>query len=221
MTLLAGIIGAAGEPQKISTSIGNSSSGNTANTSLTLSGAVDGQLQIVCHFANLTGGGISTPPTPTNFTSLYTFNGDTDSLRISYRIYSSTVSTISLPTISGSITEQVGAGFMLNANSGFSFTGLGLEINSYSQRTASAQSSSLSSNRNDIATGVIWSASGEIPISGTVADSYGAFVGQGGGAGKVANVFMQSITQTGTSTFNWTPPALSHGGLFIFRPTFS
>jgi hypothetical protein len=229
MSLLSGMIGSYVEPKKIESFTYFVGNGNAAGGSLPSLGLnISNGLHLISHFANKASGSISTPPTPTNFTSLYTYNDGIDSLRISYRIYTSAVNEFNLPSLPNDITQQSQAGHIFVPASGYTFTGLSLINNSYSERSSGSQSSEFTSKKNDIALGLIWFPFVNFPSDvQAVFDSVGGTLaaatpyGSPGGAGKYA-VTPALGTQVNTqSTFTWNANATAEGGLFIFRPTFS
>ena len=233
MSLLAGIVGSFGGPLKIGTTFGTTSSTSSDHTAITLSGATDGQIQVVMHYVNYNIQNTPIEPdTPTNFTSLASgirvggFSGSSNiSYRISYRIYSSTVSTFSLPALASNlgVDNQVAIGLKVAPAAGYSFSGLSVEsqsINTYAG-SASIGTVSLSASKNDICLGVLYgyyNGTSLATLSGSTMDSY---LGQ-------LNTYQQLYAgfdlrqNAGTTTLGGSlPSGPSMYALQVLRPTFS
>jgi hypothetical protein len=221
MSLLTGIIGAAGEPVKLSTSIGTLWTANAVGGSLTFPfNANAGSIRLVLHYVEKSGGSVLTPDTITNYTSLHTYNDGVAAVRVQYRLFSSDVATETLPSQPGDITSQFASVHSLSPASGFSFIDMSLVNQNYQSYTSGSQSTSLNANKNDVSLGAII---GEV---GDMATRSGTLVTNGTENAPTdgivrGHIYARSITQTETQTLAWTSTATTRSGIFTLRPTFS
>jgi hypothetical protein len=220
MNLLTGIISSAGQTLKINSSVGTTSSGIDSTTALTLFGATAGQIQIVVHYVN---GVQSAPSTPSNFTSLKSDAPQSNfGYRVSYRIYPSTVSTLTLPTPPSGTLGQTAIGLTISPLSGFTFSGLSVADEVTQSVSASAFiQNQLNANKNDIGLGVLFASSGSNAIS---SEGGSTMISYGGQANSSTTLYAGADPRQVSGITNLTG-SLSFGPcmylLQVLRPTFS
>jgi hypothetical protein len=154
MSLLAGIIGQTKETPNLNTSITSYVERINTTSGMTITGANDGQLYILCHNAYNLGGISNAPATPSGFTSLSSYgeSGNIFSFRLSYKILTSNEATYTLPSVSGA-NGQVATGLVVNTLSG-TFAGLSIENSlGYSYSTSTSASGNLITDINSILIG--------------------------------------------------------------------
>ncbi len=136
MSLLVGILSSAGLGP-INTSITGYSGGQTGSNSFTLTGADTGQLYVVIHTAVKANGGLSAAPdVPSGFTSIASYYNSTSwySARVSYRILSTNLSTVTIPSVTNA-DAHIANGLVISTNGG-SFTGLTSDTTGFSYLTS-------------------------------------------------------------------------------------
>jgi hypothetical protein len=154
MSLLAGIIGQTKETPNLNTSITSYVERINTTSGMTITGANDGQLYILCHNAYNLGGISNAPATPSGFTSLSSYgeSGNIFSFRLSYKILTSNEATYTLPSVSGA-NGQVATGLVVDTLSG-TFTGLSIENSlGYSYSTSTSATGNLITDINSILIG--------------------------------------------------------------------